>query len=211
MYDALTTILLEYLNTRKEQHKLYRYMLESENLSSTRNHSIILQYLSMQRNLTTRENRNNRLNSHLDEMTGILGALNAVSSYSSPASPPIPPRRRPYLARHRGTSTLFPFSNNTVPARPPPTPPTPPTPPPPTSMQIINATVESNYSDISTNQIMCSISRTNFEPDDDILKIIHCGHIFKKQSLNTWFRTHSTCPLCRYNIINGRNYLLPPV
>ena len=58
----------------------------------------------------------------------------------------------------------------------------------------------SNYRDVSTNQLMCPIARTNFEDDDDVLQIIHCGHIFKKESLLIWFQTKRTCPICRHNI-----------
>ena len=30
-----------------------------------------------------------------------------------------------------------------------------------------------------------------------------CGHIFKTEDLNTWFRSNCKCPICRYDI---RNY-----
>ena len=52
---------------------------------------------------------------------------------------------------------------------------------------------------------MCPIARTNFEADDDVLKIIYCGHIFKKQHLLTWFQTKQTCPVCRHNITGISN------
>jgi hypothetical protein len=30
--------------------------------------------------------------------------------------------------------------------------------------------------------------------------IRHCGHIFNTDELNTWFRNHCNCPVCRYDI-----------
>ena len=30
--------------------------------------------------------------------------------------------------------------------------------------------------------------------------IRHCGHIFNTDELNTWFRGHCNCPVCRYDI-----------
>jgi len=30
--------------------------------------------------------------------------------------------------------------------------------------------------------------------------IRHCGHIFNTDGLNTWFRSHCTCPVCRFDI-----------
>ena len=45
--------------------------------------------------------------------------------------------------------------------------------------KIINLPYQScKFRDVSTNQLMCPIARTNFEDNDDILKIIHCNHIF---------------------------------
>jgi hypothetical protein len=32
--------------------------------------------------------------------------------------------------------------------------------------------------------------------------IRHCGHIFNTEQLNTWFRSHCACPVCRYDIRN---------
>ena len=93
------------------------------------------------------------------------------------------------------------------------------TPPPPTQAEIEIATITCKYQDVSTNQLMCPIARTNFESGDDILQIIHCNHIFKKESLLTWFQTKQTCPICRHNITSStppigtqpREPIFPPV
>lgn len=83
------------------------------------------------------------------------------------------------------------------------------TPPPPTPAEIEIATISCKFSDISTNQIICPITRSTFIDSDDIIKIIHCNHIFKKNFLLTWFQEHNTCPVCRYNITQNRTPIIP--
>lgn len=34
-------------------------------------------------------------------------------------------------------------------------------------------------------------------------RINHCGHLFHLTCIDTWFQTHSTCPMCRYDIRQG--------
>ncbi len=72
----------------------------------------------------------------------------------------------------------------------------------PTSLQIHDATTTCKWVDIknTTDQEICPITQQNFEDDDDVLKINYCGHIFKKDSLVTWFERSSLCPVCRHNI-----------
>ena len=67
------------------------------------------------------------------------------------------------------------------------------------------------YSDISTNCLICPISRENFLNDDIIIQINHCEHIFKCKYLLRWFETHTTCPTCRHNILHQINNPLPVV
>jgi len=56
------------------------------------------------------------------------------------------------------------------------------------------------YSDLSSNQALCAITRENFTEDDSVLKIIFCGHIFKEDALREWFRRSTRCPICRHDI-----------
>lgn len=97
------------------------------------------------------------------------------------------------------TDNLTNFINNTlhVPSRPDY----------PTFNQVIAATTESTYRTCQNinNQTMCTISREEFNNDTVVLKINHCGHIFKKNSLLTWFETNSRCPVCRHDIRNIHN------
>jgi len=77
----------------------------------------------------------------------------------------------------------------------------------PTSLQIHDSTTTSKWKDIknTTDQILCPITQQNFNDNDDILKINHCGHIFKKDSLVTWFERSSLCPVCRHSILDPSN------
>ena len=66
--------------------------------------------------------------------------------------------------------------------------------------EVGRATEAAVYSDISTNQLMCPITQQNFLPDDNILRIRHCEHVFTASRLRQWFRSHNDCPVCRYDI-----------
>ena len=46
----------------------------------------------------------------------------------------------------------------------------------------------------------CPISWEEFEEGQFVYRIRHCGHIFNKDNLNNWFRRHTACPLCRYDL-----------
>jgi hypothetical protein len=71
----------------------------------------------------------------------------------------------------------------------------------PTQSQIETATRRVRYCDIiSPKNTSCPISLTNFTDNDMVTVIRHCGHIFNTDELNTWFRSHCNCPVCRYDI-----------
>mgnify|MGYP001373957048 CR=1 FL=1 len=76
----------------------------------------------------------------------------------------------------------------------------------PTQLQIYDSVIDAKWREIkeTTNQPICPITQQQFFDDDDVLKIIHCGHAFKKEPLLTWFRRSSLCPVCRYNILRRR-------
>ena len=71
----------------------------------------------------------------------------------------------------------------------------------PSPTQIETATRRVRYCDIvSPKNTSCPISLTNFSDNDMVSVIRHCGHIFNTDGLNTWFRSHCTCPVCRFDI-----------
>lgn len=75
----------------------------------------------------------------------------------------------------------------------------------PTAEDISNNCTTLIYADISSNQTICPIDRIEFSDDDVILKINHCGHIFKKENLLRVFERNSKCPLCRHDILERNN------
>jgi hypothetical protein len=74
----------------------------------------------------------------------------------------------------------------------------------PTPSQVEAATRRVRYCDIvSPLNRSCPISLEEFNDNDMVSVIRQCGHIFKTDELNTWFRSNCRCPVCRYDI---RNY-----
>lgn len=71
----------------------------------------------------------------------------------------------------------------------------------PTQSQIESATRRVRYCDISrpiNNQ--CPISMVEFNDNDMVTVIRHCGHIFHTDHLTNWFNRNCRCPVCRYDI-----------
>uniref|UniRef100_A0A6C0DPD4 RING-type domain-containing protein n=1 Tax=viral metagenome TaxID=1070528 RepID=A0A6C0DPD4_9ZZZZ len=73
----------------------------------------------------------------------------------------------------------------------------------PTLTQINNATDCFPYV-IDSPDSQCSITMEEFEEDEIICRIKHCGHTFKKDAIMNWFQRSVRCPICRYDI---RNYV----
>ena len=71
----------------------------------------------------------------------------------------------------------------------------------PSARQIEYATRILPYSEIQ-NPIneSCPISLERFQPNDNVLRILYCGHIYRIDSINNWFRSNCRCPVCRYDI-----------
>jgi len=76
----------------------------------------------------------------------------------------------------------------------------------PTQAQIATATRIVRYSDIGVpRNRSCPISIVDFNDSDMVTIIRNCGHIFHTTELSTWFRSHCTCPVCRFDIREARN------
>jgi hypothetical protein len=76
----------------------------------------------------------------------------------------------------------------------------------PTQAQIATATRIVRYSDIGAPMNRsCPISIVDFNDSDMVTIIRNCGHIFHTTELQTWFTTHCTCPVCRFDIREARN------
>jgi len=76
----------------------------------------------------------------------------------------------------------------------------------PTQAQIDTATRIVRYSDIGVpRNRSCPISIIDFNDSDMVTIIRNCGHIFHTTELRTWFTTHCTCPVCRFDIREASN------
>ena len=74
-----------------------------------------------------------------------------------------------------------------------------------TQTDINNTTTNVRYRDIiSPINTECPISQETFDPNEQVLQINSCRHIFQRDSLLQWFRTGTGCPLCRIPL-NQRN------
>ena len=77
-----------------------------------------------------------------------------------------------------------------------------------TTQEIQNAT-ELFVNDSSNNILAyntCPISLEEFREGEPLMRIRHCGHIFKAFELQRWFLRNTKCPSCRYDI----RYSSPP-
>lgn len=71
----------------------------------------------------------------------------------------------------------------------------------PTQSQIETATRRVRYCDISRPiNTSCPISMEDFDDNDMVMVIRHCGHTFNIEQLMNWFRSNCRCPVCRYDI-----------
>ena len=77
----------------------------------------------------------------------------------------------------------------------------------PSQSQIEIATRRVRYCDITTPiNTSCPISMDDFNDNDMVTVIRHCGHTFHTENIMNWFRSNSRCPVCRYDI---RDYNIP--
>ena len=82
----------------------------------------------------------------------------------------------------------------------------------PTNQQIQTATETVIYNENENETYInnsCPISLDVFRTGDEVCRIKHCSHVFKKTALMNWFRVNVVCPVCRYDIRNYVEYLTP--
>lgn len=70
-----------------------------------------------------------------------------------------------------------------------------------------NLTEELVYSDLSTNYDVCPIDLVPFDASENVVRIRHCGHIFRGPNIRRWLQTNYVCPVCRCNLINVYNQM----
>ena len=76
----------------------------------------------------------------------------------------------------------------------------------PTQREIENAIEVFNYTEnnVQYNR-SCPITMEDFVINDRVSRIRYCGHTFKEEAINNWFRMNVRCPVCRYDIRDYRN------
>lgn len=79
-----------------------------------------------------------------------------------------------------------------------------------TASQIDAATEIVQYDSDLMNHTQCPITLEEFVESEQVCKISHCGHIFKRANLMRWFDTNTCCPFCRHNLIEQRADPPPP-
>jgi len=67
------------------------------------------------------------------------------------------------------------------------------------STEIISQeTTRSLFNEIENpNNLTCPISLETFQPEQSVIMINQCRHIFNAEHLARWFETKTTCPMCR--------------
>ena len=46
----------------------------------------------------------------------------------------------------------------------------------------------------------CAITQRQFNDNEIVSRIYHCGHLFNRDALLRWFERDNRCPICRYNL-----------
>jgi hypothetical protein len=63
---------------------------------------------------------------------------------------------------------------------------------------ITNNIITSEYKDIlNPINTMCPITMEPFEPSNQVMRIISCGHIFSEAGIRPWLNMRQHCPVCR--------------
>jgi hypothetical protein len=70
----------------------------------------------------------------------------------------------------------------------------------PTSEQITRATETFTYHLIDDLHTQCPITLDEFQENENVCRIRHCGHTFRENAIRNWFQQNVRCPVCRYDI-----------
>lgn len=70
----------------------------------------------------------------------------------------------------------------------------------PTPEQINAATETYSYRLIDDIHTHCPITLDEFQENESVCRIRHCGHTFRENAIRNWFQQNVRCPICRYDI-----------
>ncbi|KAK1288530.1 E3 ubiquitin-protein ligase ATL6 [Acorus calamus] len=71
------------------------------------------------------------------------------------------------------------------------------------------------YSDVKglklgNDTLVCAICINEFEDDKTLRLLPKCDHVFHTDCIDTWLATHTTCPVCRSNLVPDPPRIIPP-
>jgi len=200
----LNMYINQYNQANNQITRLYNTM---DSIRSNINNIIAFNRENMNNNTNTNTNGNQRNNNRRTNMSrNTIPNINNLFNnnpyvfydYNNPISPTTYINNETETDNNL-TNLLSVFLSSTVPVRP-------------TPAQISNATRLVRYSEIQ-NPISnsCPISLDNFLPNDEVIQIHYCGHIFSKTSFDEWFCNNVRCPVCRYDIRTYRPNISLPI
>ena len=71
----------------------------------------------------------------------------------------------------------------------------------PTLGQLLLATRTDVFSNIdNAMNTECPITRESFSPNDSVLQILQCRHVFSTNAAVRWFEENTRCPVCRHDV-----------
>ena len=70
----------------------------------------------------------------------------------------------------------------------------------PSPEQINSATETYSYHISGESNTQCPITLDEFQENENVCRIRHCGHTFRENALRNWFQQNVRCPVCRYDI-----------
>lgn len=70
----------------------------------------------------------------------------------------------------------------------------------PSPEQINSATETYSYHVGEETNTQCPITLDEFQENENVCRIRHCGHTFRENALRNWFQQNVRCPVCRYDI-----------
>jgi len=70
----------------------------------------------------------------------------------------------------------------------------------PSPEQITRATETYSYHVGEETNTQCPITLDEFQENENVCRIRHCGHTFRENALRNWFQQNVRCPVCRYDI-----------
>jgi hypothetical protein len=71
----------------------------------------------------------------------------------------------------------------------------------PSAEQLRQATTTTRFgSIINPFNTQCPITMDQFQPNDQVVQLNHCHHIFTESGSRDWFQSHVLCPICRHDV-----------